>query len=220
MTPRKAACRAAGMTPEEEAHLFNAWGGLPRALCEAGKICHAAQDGKVFRRCPDFAPLERDAARRELMRRYFAYYGPARLRDAAHFFGASPRALTPLLPDLPLREETWRGEAVFSLDAPRSPGTTVPEVLLLAGFDPLLLGYDKREDPLLPESYRTRVYRPGGMLLSSVLLRGRIAAVWKRTGRSLAVTAFAPLSAADRAAVESEARRLFPELRTVTFPEG
>ena len=175
----KAGCRAAGMTPEEEAHLFNAWGGLPRALCEAGKICHAAQDGKVFRRCPDFAPLERDAARRELMRRYFAYYGPARLRDAAHFFGASQRALTPLLPDLPLREETWRGEA-----------------------------------------YRTRVYRPGGMLLSSVLLRGRIAAVWKRTGRSLAVTAFAPLSAADRAAVESEARRLFPELRTVTFPEG
>ena len=26
-------CRAAGMTPEEEDHLFNAWGGLPRALC-------------------------------------------------------------------------------------------------------------------------------------------------------------------------------------------
>ena len=44
------------------------------------------------------------------MRRYFAYYGPARLRAAAHFFGASQRALTPLLPDLPLREETWRGE--------------------------------------------------------------------------------------------------------------
>ena len=46
-----------------------------------------------------------------------------------------------------------------------------PEVLLLAGFDPLLLGYGKREDPLLPEAYRTRVYRPGGMLLSSVLLQ-------------------------------------------------
>lgn len=74
--------------------------------------------------------------------------------------------------------------------------------------------------PLLPESYRTRVYRPGGMLLSSVLLRGRIAAVWKRTGRALAVTAFAPLSAAGRAAVEAEACRLFPELRTVSFPEG
>lgn len=215
----KAACRAAGMTPEEEAHLFDAWGGLPRALCEAGEICHAAQDGKVFRRCPDFVPLERDAARRELLRRYFAHYGPARLRDVAHFFGASQRALTSLLPDLPLREETWRGEAVFSLDAPKIPDT-VPEVLLLAGFDPLLLGYDKREDPLLPEAYRTRVYRPGGMLLSSVLLRGRIAAVWKRTGRALAVTAFAPLSAADKAAIEADARRLFPELRTVTFPEG
>ena len=64
----KAVCRAAGMTPEEEAHLFDAWGGLPRALCEAGKVCHAAQDGKVFRRCPDFVPLERDTARRELLR--------------------------------------------------------------------------------------------------------------------------------------------------------
>lgn len=215
----KAACRAAGMTPEEEAHLFDAWGGLPRALCEAGEICHAAQDGKVFRRCPAFVPLERDAARRELLRRYFAHYGPARLRDAAHFLGASQRTLTPLLPDLPLREETWRGEAVFSLDAPKIPDT-IPEVLLLAGFDPLLLGYDKREDPLLPEAYRTRVYRPGGMLLSSVLLRGRIAAVWKRTGRKLTITAFEPLSAADMAAIEADARRLFPELRIVAFPEG
>ena len=215
----KAVCRAAGMTPEEEAHLFDAWGGLPRALCEAGKVCHAAQDGKVFRRCPDFVPLERDTARRELLCRYFAHYGPARLQDAAHFFGASQRALTPLLPDLPLREETWRGEAVFSLDAPQ-PSDAIPEVLLLAGFDPLLLGYDKREDPLLPEAYRTRVYRPGGMLLSSVLLRGRIAAVWKRTGRTLTVTAFAPLSATDKTAIEAEACRLFPELRTVSFPEG
>ena len=215
----KAACRSAGMTPEEEAHLFDAWGGLPRALCEAGKVCHAAQDGKVFRRCPDFVPLERDAARRELLRRYFAHYGPARLRDAAHFLGTSQRALTPLLLDLSLREETWRGEAVFSLDAVR-PSDAIPEVLLLAGFDPLLLGYDKREDPLLPEAYRTRVYRPGGIILSSVLLRGRIAAVWKRTGRILTVTAFEPLSAADKAAIEAEARRLFPELRTVSFPEG
>ncbi len=103
---------------------------------------------------------------------------------------------------------------------PPSPRTPSPEVLLLAGFDPLLLGYDKREDPLLPEAYRTRVYRPGGMLLSSVLLRGRIAAVWKRTGRTLTVTAFAPLSATDKTAIEAEACRLFPELRTVSFPEG
>ena len=215
----KAVCRTHGMTPEEEDHLFNAWGGLPRALCEAGEICHAAEDGKVFRRCPDFVPMERDAARRELLRRYFAHYGPARLRDAAHFFGTSQRALTPLLPDLPLREDSWRGEAVFSLDGVQCPDA-IPEVLFLAGFDPLLLGYDRREDPLLPEGYRTRVYRPGGMILSSVLLRGRIAAVWKRTGRKLTVTAFAPLSASDKAAVEEEARPLFPGLREVSFPEG
>ena len=58
------------------------------------------------------------------------------------------------------------------------------------------------------------------MLLSSVLLRGRIAAVWKRTGRTLTVTAFAPLSATDKTAIEAEACRLFPELWTVSFPEG
>lgn len=214
----KAACRSAGMTPEEEAHLFDAWGGLPRALCEAGRICHAAGEGKVFRRCPDFVPLERDAARRELLRRYFAHYGPARLRDAAHFFGTSQRTLAPLLRELPWREETWRGETVFSLPGPDAPAA-LPEVILLSAFDPLLLGYDKRQDPLLPEPCRARAYRPGGMILPAVLLRGTLAAVWKRTGQTLTVSAFAPLSPGDRAAVETEARRLFSTLRTVAFPD-
>ena len=215
----KEACRAAGMTPEEEAHLFDAWGGLLRALCEAGKVCHAAQDGKVFRRCPDFVPMERDAARRELLRRYFAHYGPARLRDAAHFFGVSQRELAPYLWELPLRAETWRGETVYSLEGASLSGH-LPQVLLPAHFDPLLLGYDKREDPLVPPEHRSRVYRPGGMILPVVLLRGRAAAVWKRTGQTFTVAAFAPLSPGDRAAVETEARRLFPALRELRFPEG
>ena len=61
---RKAACLSAGRTPEEEGHLFDGWGSLPRALCEAGRICPAA-DGKVFRRCPGFLPMEENAARRD-----------------------------------------------------------------------------------------------------------------------------------------------------------
>lgn len=63
---RKAACRSAGRTPEEKGHLFDGWGSLPQALCEAGRICPAA-DGKVFRRCPGFLPMEENAARRDAL---------------------------------------------------------------------------------------------------------------------------------------------------------
>ena len=44
----KAVCEAKGMTETEAESIFNPWGGLLRALCEEGKLCHKVQEKKAF----------------------------------------------------------------------------------------------------------------------------------------------------------------------------
>ena len=84
----KAVCFEKGMTEDEAQSVFNAWGGTIRALCEAGQLCHKVQERKAYRLCPPFEPMGENEAHQELVRRYFAHYGPATIRDAAYFFGA------------------------------------------------------------------------------------------------------------------------------------
>lgn len=57
-------CREHGMTADEEQSAFDPWGGLLRALCESGVLCHTAQQKKAFRPCPPFAPMTKADALR------------------------------------------------------------------------------------------------------------------------------------------------------------
>lgn len=84
-------CREHGMTANEEQSAFDPWGGLLRALCESGVLCHTAQQKKAFRPCPPFAPMTKADALRALMRRYLTHYGPVTVQDAAYFFGLPQR---------------------------------------------------------------------------------------------------------------------------------
>ena len=86
-------CREHGMTADEEQSAFDPWGGLLRALCESGVLCHTAQQKKAFRPCPPFDPITRDDALRELLHRYLTHYGPVTVQDAAYFFGLPQREL-------------------------------------------------------------------------------------------------------------------------------
>lgn len=93
-------CREHGMTADEEQSAFDPWGGLLRALCESGVLCHTAQQKKAFRPCPPFDPITRDDALRELLHRYLTHYGPVTVQDAAYFFGLPQRELLPLIESL------------------------------------------------------------------------------------------------------------------------
>ena len=87
----KAVCEKAGMTDGESRSLFDPWGGIIRALCETGKLCHKVQEKKAYQICPEFEPMEEDAAQLGLARRYFTHFGPATIKNAAYFFGMTLR---------------------------------------------------------------------------------------------------------------------------------
>src|SRR4051794_21102377 len=110
--------------------------------------------------------LDRDRALGELGRRYLAGHGPADDRDLAKWAGIT------------------LGDARTALAAAGQPtppeAAPIPPGRLLGAFDPVLLGWADRA-PLVPADVAGQVIS-GGMFRPSVLLRGRVAGVWRLEG--------------------------------------
>ena len=203
----KAVCAAAGMTEREGESVFNAWGGTIRALCEAGVLCHKVQEKKAFMLCPSFEPMSREAAELELARRYFTHYGPATLKDAAYFFGTTQTRVKQWLARLPVTEAQLGGRTYYYIE--NGPvDAEMPACLFLAGFDPLMLGYEKQESLYLPKEHLRGIFNLAGIVMPAVLLHGRVVGKWKRKGCKLEVTLFEP--DVDKRAIEEAARDLWP----------
>lgn len=204
-------CRQRGVTPAEEAHVFHAWGGVIRQLSEMGLICGTAEKDRRYRRCGDFVPLPRTDARRLLLERYLRHYGPASLADMAYFFRWPQRELKALLAALPAEQHQMEGETLFSLGL-SAPARPLPPCRLLAGFDPLMLGYEKRRSCFLPPEYLRGIFNLTGMVFPALLIQGVTAGRWKLQPKALQLTAFRQLNAREREAIREEADRLFPGL--------
>jgi DNA glycosylase AlkZ-like len=135
-------------------------------------------------------PPDRDAALRELARRYAAAHAGADARDLAHWSGlplsGARRGLRDLAPPAP----------------PRGP---VP-LRLIPAYDELLLGWRDRTPVVAPEHAR-RVHPGGGLLRAVVLEDGRAAGTWQLRAGRVTVEPFTEIAdaaglAAEIAAVE------------------
>ena len=104
------------------------------------------------------------------------------------------------------------------MDAPEIPASPAPDCVFLAGFDPFLLGYEKKESLILPPEHLRRVFSLAGIVFPTVLLHGRICAVWKRKGCSLTVTPFEALSNCQISEIRRAAAARFPDC-AVRFAE-
>ena len=202
-------CREQGMTEAEERHVFDGWGGTFAELAEMGVICYKVQQEKAYRLCPPFTPMEEHAAQIELARRYFTHYGPATLRDAAYFFRASQAQVKAWLAELPVERFTLDGRDYFHI--PQEEGTLpdMPECVLLAGFDQLMLGYRKEDNPFLPPEHLRGIFNLAGIVMPGILLRGRVVGRWKQTDGKASFTLFEKVSAKDRRLILAAAEGLW-----------
>lgn len=201
-------CRELGMTESEEKHVFNGWGGTFAELSEMGVICSRATEEKAFMLCPPFEPLDARAAELELARRYFTHYGPATLRDAAYFFRASQAQVKGWLRELPVADFTLEGRTYFHI--PQEEPDALPELpgcVLLAGFDQLMLGYRKEDNPFLPPEHLRGIFNLTGIVLPAILLHGRVVGRWKHDHGKVTFTLFEKVGARDRKRIEKEAAR-------------
>ena len=209
----KAICEKAGMTESESRSLFDPWGGIIRALCEAGRICHKVQEKKAYQLCPAFEPMAEEPARFELARRYFTHFGPATVKDAAYFFGTTQTKVKSMMKQLPVMETTLDGKIYFHIDN-SLPAAKAPACLFLAGFDQLLLGYEKTESLFLPKEHMRDVFNLAGIVRPAILVNGFVVGWWNLKNRRLKIMLFSP---ADQELVAAAAAQQWPDLRNITF---
>ena len=209
----KEVCEKAGMTENESLSLFDPWGGLIRALCETGRLCHKVQEKKAYQLCPEFEPLEEESARLELGRRYFTHFGPATLKDAAYFFGTTQTKAKNWLNKLPVAETVLDGKSYFYIDNGVSPGE-LPGCLFLAGFDQLMLGYEKTVSLFLPRENMRDIFNLAGIVRPAILIDGNVAGWWNMKNRKLSINMFGNY---DAGMIEETANGLWTDIKKIEF---
>ena len=202
------------MSDMEEKSLFDPWGGLIRALCEEGRICHKVQEKKAYQLCPPFEPMEFTSARLEMARRFFSHFGPATIKDAAYFFGTTQTQVKAWLAELPVEEFQYGGKNMFHIGNIPYGDAQMPECLFLSGFDQFLLGYDKAESLVLPKEHMRDIFNLAGIVRPAVLLHGQVAGWWNLKNRKLKITLFSP---ADRERIEFTASKLWTDLKQIEY---
>lgn len=212
----KAHCRNKGMSDAEEHSLFDPWGGGIREMCERGFMHYLAQEEKAFCLSPIIQPMAAQEAELELARRYFTHYGPATVHDAMYFFHAPAKKIKDWLNKLPVKEILSDGHLYYGMDSHLPQEGEIPACLFLAGFDPLMLGYEKKENPFLPPEYMRKIFSLSGIVMPGLLIDGQVKGLWKEKDRRLMITLFEPLTKRQIAAVEETARSIWHE-KTLVF---
>jgi hypothetical protein len=134
------------------------------------------------------APVDRDAALAELARRYLAGHGPAGERDLARWSG------------LPLRDA--RAGLREAGAAPERRAAEPPPPRLLGGFEPVLLGWESRDEIL---GRHAGAVVSGGIFRPFALVRGRARALWRLRRGEVELEPLERLSRAEREALGAEA---------------
>lgn len=209
----KAVCRVAGMTDSEEKSLFDPWGGIIRALCEEGRICHKVQQEKAYTLCPAFTPMDRDTARLELLSRYFHHFGPAAVSDAAYFFGWPQREIKALLPRLELEAVSVADQVFYHIPGPE-PETDMPRCIFLAGFDQLMLGYEKTRSLFLSNDHLRDIFTLSGIVRPGLLVDGTIKGYWNIKNCHLTIHTF---ETPEESILRTAAEKQWPDLKKITF---
>jgi hypothetical protein len=179
-------------------------------LSQAGTLCLGPMDDdgeQLFVLLDEWVPrprrLERDEALGELALRFFTGHGPATVADLARWAGLPVRdARTGLAQARDRLERLDAGGAEHWLD-PATPGRLAAArgeadgVLLLPGFDELVLGYADRTCTV-PTEFADRIVPGGnGMFRATVVSGGRVVATWRAgrgRGRPLELEPFTQLT--------------------------
>lgn len=181
--------RQGGASEAAMDYLFNAWGGLPRVLMERGQIVQTVSEELCYRLAPQTAPLAAEEAELEQMRRYLAGYAPCGVEDAAYFFRYGKgkcRKLMEAASAVSAGRLYWEDGLVCRRDT--EPGGQ--GVYVLPAFDPLLVGYEKKTNPMVPPEHLRDIYTLQGIIRPVIVADGQCAAVWRAKRETVYVRPF------------------------------
>jgi hypothetical protein len=207
----KEKCRAAGLSGEEMAYAFNGWGGIFSEMFRRGLIAYDPGGEKKFVVCKNVQFIDKDVARRELIRRYFRAFSPATKDDCFTFMGGytmGKRTALNLMETAGLDSIICEGtEYFYTGEIPEE--AEIPKCLFLSGFDQAMMGYKNiNRTYLMDEKNMGDVMTPQGILFPTVLIDGKVRAKWKM-GSPLLVTPFEILSSQNRQLIQKTGEKMF-----------
>jgi len=161
----------------------------------------------------DEAKVDAVQAQKELLCKYLRAYGPATLKDFAHWSLISMAEVKALRPLVDEQVADYDGVLVLREDvkALQSASFSQSSVHLLPYFDVYLLAHRFKEHFLKPQFYK-RVYRNQGWISPVVLIDGQIAGVWNyklsRKALEIDIELFARVDSRTRKQIKDRAAEL------------
>lgn len=213
----KEICREAGMTELEESSMFDQWGGGVRELCERGFMNYVVQEKKAFCLSPEFTPIPEEEAKLEMARRYFTNFGPATVHDAMYYFHASATQVKQWMKELPLTETECDGKNYYYIEDGKDYNQELPDCLFLAGFDQLMLGYEKKESLYLPQEHLRKIFNLAGIVMPALMVNGQVAGKWKQKNGKLTVELFDKVGVKEKATIMEKAETLWDDIKKIEF---
>lgn len=207
---------------------------IPRAawrhLAAFVPLVHVPHDGEGYGRSRyavasdwldrPFEPMDLDAARVHVARRYLAAFGPASIEDLAAYVGRGKGGISPWRQAVAaLQEETVElrddaGRVLVDLaNAPRPDAGEPAPPRLLARWDSVLLSHEtKHRDRIIAPEHRDRVFSRNADVLPTFLLDGFVAGTWELDAASdpatIRLRPFGSVPRAARDALLAEADRV------------
>ncbi len=213
----KEICRGAGMTESEESSMFDQWGGGVRELCERGFMNYVVQEKKAFCLSPEFVPVPEEEAKLEQARRYFTNFGPATIHDAMYYFHTTTSQVKQWLKQLPVQETECDGKTYYYIENGKSYHQEMPKCLFLAGFDQLMLGYEKKESLYLPQEHLRKIFNLAGIVMPALMINGQVVGKWKQKNGKLTVEPFDKVREKEKKTVKEKAETLWNDLKKIEF---
>lgn len=213
----KEICRAHGMVAEEADSMFEAWGGGIRELCERGFMHYVVQEKKAYIASPEFKPIPEEEAKLEIARRYFTNMGPATIHDAMYYTGAKQAEVKNWLKILPVESFDCEGKTYYYIPNGKCYGKEIPPCIFLAGFDQLMLGYQKKESIYLPQEHLRGIFNLAGIVMPPILLRGMVVGKWKKKNENLTCTMFEMVSDKEKKIICDTAEELWRSIKKISF---
>ncbi len=170
-----------GASKETMDYLFNAWGGLPRILMERGEIIQTVSDDLSYAFAPKVPVMTAERAEREQMKRFLENYAPCSVSDTVYFFRYS-RAKTKRLMEQCVSASSgmliWNDGVVYKDTEAAYDSKSTNAIFVLPGFDPLLVGYEKKENGMIPAEHLRNVYNLQGIIKPVIIHKGQCIATW------------------------------------------
>ena len=213
----KELCRAHGMDAAEVDSMFESWGGGIRELCERGFMHYVVQEKKAYIASPEFTPIPEEEAKLEIARRYFTNMGPATIHDAMYYTGAKQAEVKNWLKELPVESFDCESKTYYYIPNGKTYDKEIPPCIFLAGFDQMMLGYQKKESIYLPQEHLRGIFNLAGIVMPPILLHGKVVGKWKKKNENLICTLFETVSSKEKRDICDTAEGLWRSIKKISF---